>query len=201
MARVTIIGDGPGGLSAALFLAKKGMDVTVFGKNETALHYAMLYNYLGIPEVTGQEFARIAREQVAKFGATFVAQNVAQVEKGADGFICTAEDSSTVVSQYVVLAEGKGLKLARTLNLEETDAGVKVDRDGRTAIDGLYAVGRMTRRTRSQTVISAGEGAQRQPPEPRAPGAHTATTPKPSRAADLKGPPGAGPPGRPHPQP
>lgn len=159
MSKVVIIGDGPGGLSAALFLAKNGQDVTVFGKNETALHYAMLYNYLGIPEITGPEFARIAREQVSHFGATLMAQNITQVEKNGDGFVCTAEDGSTYASKYVMLAEGKGLKLARTLNLEETDAGVKVDRDGRTAIDGLYAIGRMTRRTRSQTVISAGEGA------------------------------------------
>ncbi len=158
MVKVIVIGDGPAGLSAALFLAKKGMDVTVFGKNETALHYAMLYNYLGIPEITGPEFARVAREQVHQFGAAFVAQNITQVAKHVAGFVCTAEDGSTYNSQYVVLAEGKGLKLARALGLEETEAGVKVDRDGRTGVDGLYAVGRMTRRTRSQTVISAGEG-------------------------------------------
>lgn len=159
MTKVIVIGDGPAGLSAALFLAKKGMEVVVFGKNETALHYAMLYNYLGIPEITGPEFARVAREQVSRFGATFVAQNITQVEKNEAGFVCTGEDGTTYDSRYVVLAEGKGLKLARTLNLEETEAGVKVDREGRTGVDGLYAVGRVTRRTRSQTVISAGEGA------------------------------------------
>ncbi len=159
MSKVLVVGDGPGGLSAALFLAKKGQDVTVFGKNETALHYAMLYNYLGIPQIAGPEFARVAREQVNQFGAVFVGQNITQVEKDDEGFVCTSEDGSRYSGNYVVLAEGKGLKLARTLNLEETDAGVKVDRDGCTAIDGLYAIGRMTRRTRSQAVISAGEGA------------------------------------------
>ncbi len=159
MTRIVVVGDGPGGLSAALFLAKKGMTVTVFGKNETALHYALLYNYLGIPEVAGPEFARVAREQVSHFGAVLAGQNITRIEKTADGFVCTTEDGTTHSSEFVVLAEGKGLKLARTLGLAETDAGVQVDRDGRTAVDGLYAVGRMTRRTRSQTVISAGEGA------------------------------------------
>ena len=42
MAKVIIIGDGPGGLSAALFLAKLEMDVTVFGVDKTAMHDAML---------------------------------------------------------------------------------------------------------------------------------------------------------------
>ena len=31
MADVIVIGDGPGGLSSALFLAKNGKDVLVFG--------------------------------------------------------------------------------------------------------------------------------------------------------------------------
>ena len=42
MADVLIIGDGPGGLSAALFLAKNDMAVTVFGQNKTFMHDAML---------------------------------------------------------------------------------------------------------------------------------------------------------------
>ena len=69
MAKVIVIGDGPGGLSAALFLAKLEMDVTVFGVDKTAMHDAMLYNYLGIPEITGSEFQKVARRQVAGFGA------------------------------------------------------------------------------------------------------------------------------------
>lgn len=56
MAKVIVVGDGPGGLSAALYLAKLKMDVTVFGIDKTSMHSAMLYNYLGIPGMTGGEF-------------------------------------------------------------------------------------------------------------------------------------------------
>ena len=64
------IGDGPGGLSAALFLAKNGSDVVVFGQNKTAMNWALLRNYLGIPEIAGTEFQKVARAQVGGYGVT-----------------------------------------------------------------------------------------------------------------------------------
>ncbi len=67
MAHIAIVGDGPGGLSAALFLAKAGQTVTVFGTDETARHYAYLHNYLGIAEISGSDFQRVARDQVTSF--------------------------------------------------------------------------------------------------------------------------------------
>ena len=45
MATIAIIGDGPGRLSAALFIARAGHEVTVYGADETVMHYAFLNNY------------------------------------------------------------------------------------------------------------------------------------------------------------
>jgi len=159
MANVIIIGDGPGGLSAALFLSKNGQEVTVFGQDKTAMHYALLYNYLGIPKILGNDFQKIAREQVAKFGATLHEQQITEIEQTGDGFTVTTESGQKLQSKYLVLAEGKALTLAKALGLETTDEGVVVDRDFRTAIDNLYVVGRSTRIQRSQAIISAGSGA------------------------------------------
>jgi thioredoxin reductase (NADPH) len=57
------------------------------------------------------------------------------------------------------MAEGKTLKLANSLGLPRTPAGIEVDSKGRTATQGLYAVGRSTSIARSQAIISAGAGA------------------------------------------
>lgn len=159
MTKVIIVGDGPAGLSCALFLAKNNIDVTIFGQDNTAMHYAELHNYLGIPKILGSEFQEIARKQVADFGADLQDALVTDVSKTDDGFTVTLEDGSNHAAQYVVLAEGKGVKLNQSLGLTKEGRSVEVDRHGRTAVSGLYGVGRSTKMNRSQAIISAGEGA------------------------------------------
>lgn len=157
MATINIVGDGPGGLSAALFLAKAGHEVTVFGKDATAMHYAYLYNYLGIPEVSGSEFQRIAREQVATHGATVRDEEVTAVE--ADGLTVVTADGRHG-GDYLILTEGKNAPLAAALGVATDDDGVVVvDADGRTSLERVYVVGRSARPARSQAIISAGAGA------------------------------------------
>lgn len=159
MASIAIVGDGPGGLSAALFLAKNEHDAVVYAADQTAMHYAYLYNYLGIPEIGGTEFQRIARAQVAGFGATIVEDEATAVAAEDTGFSVSTEAGSESFD-YVVFAEGKNPELARSLGLAVDDSGaVVVDREYATSMPGVYAVGRSTRPERSQAIISAGAGA------------------------------------------
>jgi len=159
MSNVIIIGDGPAGLSAALFLAKNGQQVAVFGIDKTAMHSAKLYNYLGIPEIVGSDFQKIAREQVQKFGAQIHAQEVTAIEQTETGFAITTAGGQRHESKYLVIAEGKSIKLAQSLGLTITSSGVQVDHNYRSSIERLYVVGRSTRLARSQAIISAGAGA------------------------------------------
>ena len=158
MARVIIVGDGPGGLSAALFLAKNDQDVTVFGTDKTAMNYAHLYNYLGLPEIAGTEFQQVARGQVSALGATLLDEEVSAVAAG-EGFKVKA-DSGEHVADYLILTEGKNPELDLSLGVavDESDA-IEVDRDNRSSVDRVYVVGRSVRPTRSQAIISAGAGA------------------------------------------
>ncbi len=159
MTKAIVIGDGPGGLSAALFLAKNGVQTTVFGQDKTAMHYAMLYNYLGIPQIAGPELQTIARQQAASFGADLQHKLVTGIAQSEGGFAVTTEDGDVHEAVYVVIAEGKAARLATAFGLEKGDSGIRVDRNGRSGVPGLYVVGRSTRITRSQAIISAGEGA------------------------------------------
>lgn len=160
MADVLIVGDGPGGLSAALFLAKNGLGVTVFGKDETAMHSALLYNYLGLPEITGSRFQEVAREQVEAQGARLLEDGITEVAKTDGGFTVTTEDGERHAARYLVLAVGPKREVARGLGLRENDeGGIDADRDGRTSVDGVYAIGWATRTQKIQAVISAGDGA------------------------------------------
>lgn len=158
MARVIIVGDGPGGLSAALFLAKNGHDVTVFGQDKTAMNYAHLYNYLGIPEIDGTEFQGIAKQQAARFGAEL--RDEEATAAAINGVFTVEADSGTYEADYLILTEGKTPDLARSLGVEEDDSGaIVVDRDMRSSVDKIYVVGRSVRPNRSQAIISAGAGA------------------------------------------
>ncbi|HUO46384.1 MAG TPA: FAD-dependent oxidoreductase [Acidimicrobiia bacterium] len=159
MVRITIVGDGPGGLSAALFLVKNGHQVVVFGEDKTAMHHAYLYNYLGIPEVPGSELQAVARAQVEAKGAVLRNEHIESVE--VKGEISTTTSSGEVVTgDYLILSEGKNPVLARSLGLAEENSGaISVDRDFRSSMDRVYVVGRSARPSRSQAIISAGAGA------------------------------------------
>lgn len=160
MARVIVVGDGPAGLSAALFLAKNGHDVTAFGTDETAMHYALLRNYLGVDETTGTAFQQRAREQVAAYGATITEALVTEISRDEDGFTVRTEDGSESAADYVVLAGGKALQsLAESLGVEVGPGGAVHDTEYRTGVDRVYAVGRLARPQRSQAIVSAGAGA------------------------------------------
>ena len=159
MADVLIVGDGPAGLSAALFLAKNDMSVTVLGKDETLMHKAMLYNYLGISKMTGDEFQRISRQQVTEFGAEVLDVEVTTAEKTDGGFALTTAAGERHEAEYLILAAGPKGDLAKSLVAEKDFEGIVVDRNGRTSVQGLYVVGWTTRMKKIQAIISAGDGA------------------------------------------
>jgi thioredoxin reductase len=156
---VAIIGDGPGGLSAALFLAKNGLSAVVYGQDKTAMHWAYLRNYLGIDEISGTDFQKRAKDQVTAFGAKLEASQVDAVARNEGAFRVTLAGGESVDARYVILSEGKAPKLAQQLGVRFEGAAAATDKNGQTSVPGVYAIGRLARPGRSQAIISAGDGA------------------------------------------
>lgn len=157
---VAVVGDGPGGLSAALFLAKNGLKVTVFGQDKTAMHYAMLYNYLGLPKTHGSDFQSTAKKQVTEVGGSIEDVRVESLVAAGESFELTLEGGRKLSARYVILSEGKSPRLAQQLGLSfDQQSGLKTDINGKTDLERVYAVGRLARPSRSQAIISAGDGA------------------------------------------
>lgn len=93
------------------------------------MHHAYLYNYLGLPEISGTEFQARAKGQVKAVGASLHAEAVAAVEAGEGEVTAILESGERVSADYLVLAEGKNPVLARSLGLAHDErGGIRVDR-------------------------------------------------------------------------
>ena len=159
MSQVAIVGGGPAGLSAALFTAKNGLDTVVFDTDETWMHKAHLFNYLGVRSLGGDEFMKIARGQTEDRGADLRrGEEVTGVEESGDGFSLTTGDGQ-YDADYVVFATGTDADLLESLGCETSENGtIDVDLSMETSVEGAYATGALIRDQEWQAVISAGDG-------------------------------------------
>lgn len=158
---VSIVGGGPAGLSAALFTQKNGLETQVFDTDETWIHKAHLFNYLGIGSMDGSSFIETARHQADSFGVErHQGEAVDSISESDGGFVIETADGE-YDTEYVILATGANRELAESIGCEFDDKTgvVDVDLSMQTSVDKLYATGGMVRAEEWQAVISAGDGA------------------------------------------
>jgi thioredoxin reductase (NADPH) len=121
-ARVAVVGSGPAGLTAALYLARgqlKPLVLTGVPAGGQLLITTDVENYPGFPEgIQGPELVDLMRRQAARFGAEFIDDNVTHVAFGHRPFTLGTGSNGVVRADAVVLATGAS---ARWLGLPSED--------------------------------------------------------------------------------
>lgn len=107
---IAILGAGPGGLTAAVYAARKQLDVAMITGDiggQTNLT-ADIENYMGFQYISGQELAEKFYEQVGQFPITMMLGKLAEGIAHDDGrFRIAVSGGEQVVSRTVVIATGK----------------------------------------------------------------------------------------------
>lgn len=160
---VAIIGAGPTGASAALFIAKAGKKTLVIDANQSITKRAWIENHYGVAEISGPDLVENGKKQAAKFGAEIVAGKAVLIKQDGDGFSIQT-DSEAYAAKRVIIATGLGTDLAEASGITTkpgTEPRVKsvvaTDAAGQTNIPGVYAAGAAAG-TSLHTIITAGDG-------------------------------------------
>jgi thioredoxin reductase (NADPH) len=104
-----IIGGGPAGLTAAIYLARFHLDIMVVdGGNSRAALIPCTRNHAGYPDgIEGNELLRRMRDQACKYGAKIESEFVTRLERDEDNGLFTATwGSGLATSRTVLLATG-----------------------------------------------------------------------------------------------
>ena len=109
-----IIGGGPGGLSAAIYAARRGLTTIVFESNKCGgamLLTPRIENYPGFEAISGEELANRMMQQAEKNGAKIEYQNINNITKIDGGFeLCTKSGKKIKVKAVIVATGGQHRK-------------------------------------------------------------------------------------------
>ncbi|MEG0692878.1 MAG: NAD(P)/FAD-dependent oxidoreductase, partial [Oscillospiraceae bacterium] len=118
MSKVVIIGNGPAGISAALYTQRANIDTVIIGKDNGALEKAhAIENYYGLSTpLSGNELATVGILQAKHLGCTIVDDEVMAIS--FDGKLRVKTKFSSYSGDVVIIATGaargspniKGLK-------------------------------------------------------------------------------------------
>ncbi|TDG00931.1 thioredoxin-disulfide reductase [Paenibacillus piri] len=114
MHKTVIIGTGPGGLTAAIYLARAGLEPLVIEGPEPGGQLTTtteVENFPGFPEgVMGPELMDNMRKQAERFGAKFRSGWVNQVDFSQRPFTLTVEGMGEVQAESVIISTGASAK-------------------------------------------------------------------------------------------
>jgi len=156
---VVIIGAGPAGLQAAIHASRKKADTVVVGRPErSSIYKAHVENYFGVAGVVeGGELVAIGVEQIKRFGAELIEEDVLGVSQEGETFQVVIESGRTLSARALVIATGTSRKKLKVKGEKELagkgvsycvdcdanfcrNAKVAVVGEGSAAVDGALTL-------------------------------------------------------------
>ena len=104
-----VVGGGPAGLSAGIYLARYGRSVLVFDRDHgRSTHHQVNHNYLGFVDgIAAKDLREIGKQQLSRYPkASVVHHLVDHVRRDADGTFTAHAQGHTWTGSVVVLATG-----------------------------------------------------------------------------------------------
>ena len=104
-----IIGGGPAGLTAAIYLARFHLDILVVDAGKSRAGWIpCTHNHAGFPDgISGKQLLERMREQACRYGAKIVTEFVTKLERDEESGLFTATwGSGSATARTVLLATG-----------------------------------------------------------------------------------------------
>ena len=108
MYKCVIIGAGPAGMAAALYLKRAGIEAVIIEKDVPGgemLKTNKIENYHGFESIDGGELALKMKKQIVDLGIKIIKDNVLNIIK-KDKFVLKME-KDTIETDYVIIATGR----------------------------------------------------------------------------------------------
>lgn len=103
-----IIGAGPAGVSAAIYLIRAGKNVAVIHNDDSMLKYVKnIDNYYGIKGISGEELYRNGIKQLMELNANVILDEVVDVSNNDNENFEIVTTKSSYKSHYLILATGR----------------------------------------------------------------------------------------------
>lgn len=153
-----IIGSGPAGISASLYIARAGLNVLIISKNESTLDKTeRIENYYGFQEpISGIELKENGIKQAKNLGAKILEKEVIAIKYSENGLyeivVANQSKEEKYIAKTVILATGVNRKTSKIKGLEEfegrgisycaiCDAAFYRNKDVAVLGNGDYAIG------------------------------------------------------------
>lgn len=119
MIDVIVIGKGPAGISASLYIKRAGFEVIVIGKDNGALQKSdSIDNFYGFPDgIKGNDLIENGINQANKLGINVITDEVLEIEYD-DGFIVNTQKSK-YETKAIIMATGTNRKSPNIKGVKE----------------------------------------------------------------------------------